>query len=434
MKTMNNSRLGVAMVLALVVGCGGAAESGRARSPSASHAGDRYAAEAAPSPPAYPSPSGPAPESAAGSITRADSSFVSPSAPGTSAPAPAVAGIASSPAAPSDPSGIAKAPAPVAPTAVSKTDTPVGRPVLPEVSRLPQAGQLTAGVWDDNRNFDFFKPYASGFAQGNDDANMFSLQEKETARSLFAGQREAHTELDVQLILDTTGSMGDELRYLQSEFDHIAGQVKEKFPQVTPRWSLVVYRDHGDAYVARGMDFTTDTSSFRSALRAQSANGGGDTPEAVVEGLRAGLAQGWRSNKEVAKLAFWVADAPAHPGEGRAVASAIRDAQKRGVHIYPIASSDTDPMAEYQMRGAAQMTGGRYMFLTDDSGIGNGHAEPHIPCYNVTRLDHAISRMIQVELGGRYVEASSQQVLRQVGKPNKEGRCALPSGMLVAAY
>jgi hypothetical protein len=39
-----------------------------------------------------------------------------------------------------------------------------------------------------------------------------------------------------------------------------------------------------------------------------------------------------------------------------------------------------------------------------------------------------------VELGGRYVEASSQQVLRQVGKPNKEGRCALPSGMLVAAY
>lgn len=423
---MNNSKLGVTAVLLLATACGGAAESGRPRAPSASYAEDRYAAEATKAPASYPaSPGVPA---VAGGLTPA------PAAPVADAPARVAASEPSAAGVPTP--GSAPSPVAMPPVSTPKAapETPMARPVLPEVPRLPQAGQLTAGVWDDNRNFDFFKPYASAFAQNNDDANMFSLQEKETARSLFAGQRDAHSELDVQLILDTTGSMGDELQYLQSEFDHIAAQVKEKFPQVTPRWSLVVYRDHGDAYVARGTDFTTNTNSFRAALRAQSANGGGDTPEAVVEGLRAGLSQGWRTNKEVAKVAFWVADAPAHPGEGRAVAAAIRDAQKRGVHIYPIASSDTDPMAEYQMRAAAQMTGGRYVFLTDDSGVGNGHAEPHIPCYNVTRLDHAITRMIQVELGGRYVEASSQQVLRQVGKPNKEGRCALPSGMLVAAY
>jgi hypothetical protein len=300
---------------------------------------------------------------------------------------------------------------------------------------MPQAGQLTAGIWDDNRNFDFWKPYAIRFTENNGrDFAMFTASELEAARNDANAQQAARTELDVQLVLDTTGSMGDELTYLQSEFDSIATQVRVKFPNVTPRWSLVVYKDHGDVYVAKGFDFTTDTNKFRSSLRAQSAGGGGDTPEAVVEGLSTGLHQQWRTGPNVAKLAFWVADAPAHPGEGQKLAAVIREAKKKGVHIYPVASSDADDAAEYQMRSAAQMTAGRYVFLTNDSGIGNSHAEPHIPCYNVARLDHAIVRMVQVEMTGRFVEADSSQVVRSVGRPNKEGKCQLSSGMLVASY
>ncbi len=307
---------------------------------------------------------------------------------------------------------------------------PIARP---EPQRLPKAGQLTAGVWDDNRNFEFWKPYAMKFQESHgSDFAMFSDAEMNAARA--QQQFGAHTDLDVQLILDTTGSMGDELAYLQSEFDQIAAQLRTKFPNVTPRWSLVLYRDKGDEYVTRPFDFTTDTARFRTNLRAQSAAGGGDTPEAVVQGLQTGLKQTWRNAGNVAKVAFWVADAPAHPGEGKVLANVIRDAKNRGVHIYPIASSDTDDSAEFQMRSAAQLTGGRYIFLTNDSGIGNDHAEPHIPCYNVQRLDHAIVRMIEVELSGKYVEADSKQVLRQVGKPDKEGKCKLSSGALVASF
>lgn len=300
---------------------------------------------------------------------------------------------------------------------------------------LPRSGQLTAGVWDDNRNFEFWKPYQRQFIESHGaDFAMFSGNELESALSAANAQQAGRTELDVQLVLDTTGSMGDELSYLQSEFDSIATQVRTKFPNVTPRWSLVVYKDHGDVYVAKGFDFTTDTNKFRASLRAQSAGGGGDTPEAVVEGLSTGLQQQWRGGANVAKLAFWVADAPAHPGEGTKLASVIRDAKKKGVHIYPVASSDADAEAEYQMRSAAQMTAGRYVFLTNDSGIGNSHAEPHIPCYNVSRLDHAIVRMIQVEMTGHSVEAAPAEVVRAVGRPNKEGQCQLSSGMLVASY
>jgi hypothetical protein len=146
------------------------------------------------------------------------------------------------------------------------------------------------------------------------------------------------------------------------------------------------------------------------------------------------LHQNWRQEPNVAKLAFWVADAPAHPGEGKALANVIRDAKRKGVHIYPVASSDVDDAAEYQMRSAAQMTGGRYVFLTNDSGIGNSHAEPHIPCYNVTRLDSAIVRMIEVELTGRHIEPQQGEVIRAVGRPNKDGKCSLSSGMLVASF
>ena len=35
----------------------------------------------------------------------------------------------------------------------------------------------------------------------------------------------------------------------------------------------------------------------------------------------------------------------------------------------------------------AALTQSRYLFLTDDSGIGNPHAAPAIDCYLVTRLD-----------------------------------------------
>jgi hypothetical protein len=410
---MRNVTIGLGLLVSFIVGCGAANKSSEPSTPATGAAGYGAPAE--------------------------ESVSASSAPPASMAAAPGGAAMAGAPS-PSP------QPAPPPPASIAsdkdssaKAEREPAKPSSPIVKErpaptLPQAGQLTAGVWDDNKNFDFFKPYLQKMSSRSQDNAMFAEQELTAARTESLSQQTPHNELDVQLLLDTTGSMGDELEYLQSEFDAIAAQLKTRFPNVTPRWSLVVYRDKGDDYVTRAFDFTADTARFRQNLRAQSAAGGGDTPEAVVEGLKKGLEQSWRPANNVAKLSFWVADAPAHPGEGRALAAAVRDAKKKGVHVYPIASSDTDDTAEYQMRATAQMTGGRYVFLTSDSGIGNSHAEPHIPCYNVTRLDHAIVRMISVELAGKYVEAESNHVVRQVGRPNKEGKCQLSSGMLVASF
>ncbi|MBL8606940.1 MAG: VWA domain-containing protein [Myxococcales bacterium] len=413
---MSHARVfGLGLTAILLAACGGSAP--KASEPSGARSESAPAGYAGPTSPAYAGPMD-APASAGVPATPGAMGAAAPAASGPppAAPSPVAASAEKAAAAPSTATAVAK-------------DAPVARPE----PALPQSGQLTAGVWDDNRNFDFWKPYAARFQERGRDFSFFSADEMAQARSAANGRQEAKTELDIQLVLDTTGSMGDELRYLQSELDSIAGELRHKFPNVTPRWSLVVYRDRGDEYLTRKFDFTTDTTRFRSDLRAQSAGGGGDTPEAVVEGLSVGLGLGWRQDKNVAKVAFWVADAPSHPGEGQAFAHVVRKAAQKGVHIYPIASSDTDEVAEYEMRSAAQLTGGRYVFLTDDSGIGNAHAEPHIPCYNVTRLDQAIVRMIQIELTGRHAEPEARQVVRQVGKP-KDGKCALASGMVVASY
>ena len=79
--------------------------------------------------------------------------------------------------------------------------------------------------------------------------------------------------LDLALVIDATGSMGDELNYLKIEIDHIATTVKRLFPNVEQRFALILYRDKGDQYVTRTFDFTTSLANFRSTLARQHADG-----------------------------------------------------------------------------------------------------------------------------------------------------------------
>jgi hypothetical protein len=294
-----------------------------------------------------------------------------------------------------------------------------------------QAGQLTAGVWDDNLNFDFFGSYLAQ-SKGAAGVSIFTQADRDAAHQR-ASQQSAKTELDVALVLDTTSSMGDEIKYLQGEFDAIATTIKTKFPQTTPRFGLVVYRDHSDEYVTKNVPFTADVNAFRASLAAQYAAGGGDIPEAVPEGLAAGAALDWRTTPEVARVMFWVADAPQHGGEEQAVNAAVTSAVQKGIHVYPVAASGVSADAELTMRSTAQITGGRYIFLTNDSGIGNSHAEPHIPCYLVTKLQGAMVRMVDSEMIGKRAEPAPGEVIRTVGSP-VDGKCTLQNKTDVVLY
>jgi hypothetical protein len=240
------------------------------------------------------------------------------------------------------------------------------------------------------------------------------------------------TTLDVALILDATGSMGDELEYLKVELRSIAREIHRAFPNVDQRFALVVYRDEGDEYVTRHFDFTSDLTRFERQLGRQRADGGGDYPEAMGAALVEAGALSWtpRGSGSAARVAFVVADAPPHAERAAASLEAADELRTQGVAIYPVAASGVADEAEFVMRAAAVLSGGEYLFVTDDSGVGDAHAEPHIPCYAVETLRDAMTRVVRAELAGHRIEADPRRTIRRVGQA-QDGVCT-PSQLSVA--
>jgi hypothetical protein len=230
--------------------------------------------------------------------------------------------------------------------------------------------------------------------------------------------------LDLAIVLDTTGSMGDELKYLKKEIKSIAKAVDRQFPDVDKRYALVVYRDEGqgDEYVTRTFQFTSSLGQFCKHLQAQTADGGGDYPEAMHRGLEEAIQLHWRGGN-TARVMFLIADAPCHLQFAGRTMKALDVLRKKGIAIYPVAGSGFDEACEFIMRTAALLTGSQYIFLTNDSGVGDSHAEPHIPYYQVQKLNQMMIRMIAGELSGRRINPKPHEVLRTVGRPlNTSGR------------
>ncbi|MBK8260483.1 MAG: VWA domain-containing protein [Nannocystis sp.] len=198
-------------------------------------------------------------------------------------------------------------------------------------------------------------------------------------------------------MIDTTGSMSDELSYLQAEVADVIHDVREKVGQsVKIRLSVNFYRDHGDAYVVRKFPFTEDIDAAIADLGAQSADGGGDFPEAVVEALDAAVFESEWSASARSRLCFLVLDAPPHAEEDGigSMQVSLEAAAKLGIRVIPVAASGVDKSTEFFLRMADILTGGTYVFLTSHSGIGGEHIEPTIGEYQVELLNALLSRLI----------------------------------------
>ena len=140
--------------------------------------------------------------------------------------------------------------------------------------------------------------------------------------------------------------------------------------------------------------------------------------------MTAGLKMEWR--EDALKVNLLVADAPPHDKDISETWEAGLLSRSRGIHIVPLAASGVDKTAEFMMRGMAQMTTGRYLFLTDDSGIGNAHAEPTVDCYVVTQLDGLVTRVLNSLITGEREEPKDGEIIRSVGN-YQSGICAVDS-------
>ncbi len=214
--------------------------------------------------------------------------------------------------------------------------------------------------------------------------------------SVSDAEGKKYNALDLMFVIDTTGSMGDELEYLKKELGNVISTVSDENEELDISLSLNFYRDEGDEYVVRSNEFTSDIDGALKILDNEYSDGGGDYPEAVHTALEDAL-NGHEWREESVKLMFLVLDAPPHSESEEVVDSvrqSITEAAKKGVRMIPIASSGVDTETEFLLRTMSLATGGTYTFLTDHSGVGESHLEPTIGDYNVKKLNDLLVKII----------------------------------------
>jgi hypothetical protein len=124
---------------------------------------------------------------------------------------------------------------------------------------------------------------------------------------------EAPPQVEVVFVLDTTGSMGGLLEGAKKKIWSIASEIARGKPSPRLKVGLVAYRDKGDAYVTRVTDLNEDLDKVYGELLAFRADGGGDHPENVRQGLHDALTKiGWSKDKATLRIMFLVGDAPPH--------------------------------------------------------------------------------------------------------------------------
>lgn len=180
--------------------------------------------------------------------------------------------------------------------------------------------------------------------------------------------------IELMFVIDTTGSMGDEIYYLKAEIDDVINEVQEKNLNTKISLALLFYRDKGDEYVTRYFDFTQDIQKQKNNLSKQKADGGGDFEEAVYKALGEAVDKQWSTSSET-RILVHVADAPSHNDEVKKWNENVLKLAKKGIKIITVASSGIDKKTEYFFRSQSMITGGCYVYLTDDSHIGGSHVE-----------------------------------------------------------
>ena len=214
--------------------------------------------------------------------------------------------------------------------------------------------------------------------------------------------------IELMFVVDVTGSMGDELTFLKNEISDVVRRVASDNSGVQIDLALLFYRDQTDKEPFCYYDFQNVTdpqglSAQQDAINSQKASGGGDFPEAVDEALERAVNAQWSSGATT-KIIFQILDAPPHEtqeNQTRLHTAALRAAEK-GIRFCPVLCSGADTLTEYLMRQIAICTGGTFVFITDDSGIGNAHHDPQLPNATVEALNELMIRLINGYHSGRF--------------------------------
>jgi Mg-chelatase subunit ChlD len=252
---------------------------------------------------------------------------------------------------------------------------------------------------------------ASASCEGGSAAARISLGETDGVVDLRLNVRRSRAavpDVDLGFILDTTGSMAEEIAAVKSTLQKVSAAFADQTVHV--RVGLVEYKDRGDAFVTKVYPMTADTASFARQVGSIEAGGGGDTPESVNEGLHVGLTGLAWNPSAVARFAFLIGDAPPHldyPGDYD-YAVEMKNAAHRGIQVFTVAASGMDDLGQVVFRQIAQYTGATNLFVLR-GGAGpqsTGAGDPRSSCggthtqFVSGNLDALIVGKVKSELAG----------------------------------
>jgi hypothetical protein len=171
--------------------------------------------------------------------------------------------------------------------------------------------------------------------------------------------------LDIVITFDSTGSMDGEIRQVKEQISRIGGALLKLVPKA--RIGLCTYRDQGEEYVVRGIPLTNNIQEVQEFLAHVEADGGGDAPEAVQEGLQWSLQQNqFRSGARNVILIF--GDAPPHSDDRDECLRLASDfhRQHKGI-ISTVTCRRRSPLPEFTE--IAEVAGGESFLTTDEREI-----------------------------------------------------------------
>jgi hypothetical protein len=259
----------------------------------------------------------------------------------------------------------------------------------------------------------------------------------------------------VVFVIDSTGSMDPYIEEVKQKVLGIIMEIEEA--SITPHVSfgIVVYGDHPpqDSIVTKSFPLTSNHQEILDNVHSLPRTGGGDYPEAVVDGLHEGIEMSWHQGSH--RVMVLMGDAPPHGCAGThddysdgfpsgcpcgldPFQEAL-NAMKKGIIIYAVGVSATRVVKE-SFSEIAKKAEGEYLDLSSAGNLSGmilrllgtevAKMETDMRTYDVIEK----TQLVNAEYLGKTIGISREQAEESIARLEKKGLVPLENRIRVGHY